>query len=233
MLHDSEESAFASQAKSLGAGTTLLIDTYDTEAGAAKAVAAAGPGLGAVRIDSGNLPEQAHRVRRILDDLGAAGTRIVATGDLDEFTLQEYRSAPIDSFGVGTRLVTGSGAPTAELVYKMVARARNADPQAPLDAVSKRSPSKATIGGRKTAFRRLHDGVARAEVLLASGDGETAVDLPAHRPLLVPLVVGGLPVGQQADLAAARERHRRSCAELPRRALQIEPGEPALPTEHR
>ena len=88
--------------------------------GVANAVAAAGPTLGAVRIDSGELGVLARQVREQLDRLGATQTRIVVSGDLDEFSIAALRAAPVDSYGVGTSLVTGSGAPTASMVYKLV-----------------------------------------------------------------------------------------------------------------
>ncbi|MFP5368436.1 MAG: nicotinate phosphoribosyltransferase [Actinomycetes bacterium] len=122
LLHDSEPEAFAAQVAALGKGTSLLVDTYDVEQGVRNAVAAGGPDLGAVRLDSGDLVEQARWVRQLLDDLGNHQTRIVVTSDLDEFAIGLLASAPVDSYGVGTSLVTGSGAPTAGMVYKLVSR---------------------------------------------------------------------------------------------------------------
>ncbi len=230
LVHDSEEDAFRSQVASLGTGTTLLIDTFDTEEGARRAVAAAGPDLGAVRLDSGDLGVHAQRVRAILDSAGATGTRIVATGDLDEYACRDLAGAPIDGYGIGTRLVTGSGAPTAELVYKLVARAAEPGPEAPLEPVWKTSEAKATIGGRKEAYRVMVDGVASREVLVVDRSSHTPAP-QRRRDLLVHLVGDGTPRAP-ADLAAARERHRSSLAELPGEALLLDPGEPAIPTEH-
>lgn len=227
LLHDSEEAAFASQLASLGSGTTLLIDTYDTDTGAQRAVGAGGTSLGGVRIDSGYLPEESRRVRGILDRLGATRTRIVATGDLDEFRLIECADAPIDLYGIGTKLVTGSGAPTAELVYKLVARSREAG--GPLEAVWKESADKKSVGGRKAAYRRIENGRAVAEVLDIDPHTGQEPDAGTHRPLLVPLVEQG-EVVWRGTLEDARERHRASCAELPDGALDIGPGEPAIPT---
>ncbi len=227
LLHDSERDAFAAQVAALGKGTTLLVDTYDVAAAVRTAVEVAGPGLGAVRLDSGDLLDQAHEVRALLDELGATQTRIVVTGDLDEYAIAALAAAPVDGYGVGTSLVTGSGAPTAALVYKMVARAATDDPDAGLVAVEKRSAAKATRGGRKWALRRLDsDGVAAAEVV-GTGAAPSADD--QHRPLLVPLVRGGDIVGRE-PLDDARERHVRSRAELPATALQLSRGEPAIPT---
>ncbi len=232
LVHDSEDSAFASQVASQGTQTTLLIDTYDTEEGAARAVAAAGPQLGAVRLDSGDLAEHARRVRALLDGMGATETRIVATSDLDEFQIQGLATAPVDGYGVGTRVVTGSGAPTAEMVYKLVARSDDADPGSPLRPVWKTSEAKATVGGRKAAYRQLAGGTAVRELVVADLDHHAAPPEQEHRDLLVQLVRDGEPVAT-TDLSEARAQHRRSIAELPAEALLLEPGPAAIPTEHR
>jgi nicotinate phosphoribosyltransferase len=227
LLHDSERHAFATQLASAGAGTTLLVDTYDVERAVRTAVELAGPELGAVRIDSGDLGVVASEVRALLDSLGAVKTRIVVTGDLDEYSIAALAAAPVDGYGVGTSLVTGSGAPTAALVYKLVARADSDDPDAPLRPVAKRSVGKPSKGGRKWAVREI-DGHGRARTEVVS-TAELA-PAPHERPLLVPLVRGGEIVGRE-PLPAARERHRRSLAELPPHALQLSRGYAALPTE--
>lgn len=227
LLHDGERDAFAAQIAALGKDTTLLVDTYDVAEAVRTAVELAGPELGAVRLDSGDLLLLAHRVRRQLDELGAAKTRIVVTSDLDEYAIAALRAAPVDAYGVGTQLVTGSGHPTASLVYKLVARAASDEPDAPLVPVAKKSPGKPSHGGRKTALRAYDaDGVAEAEVLRT---GETGPVGPELRELLVPLVLGGETVGRE-PLAAARGRHERSRAELPLSATQLSRGEPVLPT---
>jgi len=100
-----EQAAFRAQVAALGIGTTLLVDTYDITAGVANAIAAAGPELGAVRIDSGDLGVLARQVRAQLDGLGATTTRIVVSGDLDEFAIAALRAEPVDSYGVGTSVV--------------------------------------------------------------------------------------------------------------------------------
>ena len=115
-----EKAAFRAQVDALGVGTTLFVDTYDITQGVANAVEAAGPELGAVRIDSGDLGVLARQVRAQLDGLGATKTRIVVSGDLDEFAIAGLRAEPVDIYGVGTSVVTGSGAPTASMVYKLV-----------------------------------------------------------------------------------------------------------------
>jgi nicotinate phosphoribosyltransferase len=224
LLYDSEEQAFAAQIAALGQTTTLLVDTYDVPTAVKAAVRVAGPSLGAVRIDSGDLPVVAREVRAQLDSLGATKTRIVLTGDLDEFSIAGLAAVPVDGYGVGTSLVTGSGAPTAALVYKLVARE---DPQRPgeLMPVAKRSVGKPSKGGRKWAARQLDEaGVAHSELVAEQPDfGERA------RPLLQPLVSDGSPVGAE-DLGAARDRHRRALAELPAYARQLSRGYPAIPT---
>ena len=226
LVHDDEREAFAAQVAGLGAGTTLLVDTYDVEAAVRAAVEIAGPGLRAVRLDSGDLLAQAGQVRRQLDALGARDTRIIVTSDLDEYAIAALAAAPVDGYGVGTSLVTGSGAPTAGLVYKLVARE---DAAGDLVGVAKRSPDKAGVAGRKWA-RRARDagGVARAELI---GTGPPPPDVGADRPLLTPLVVQGRVIGRE-PLTAARDRHTASLAELPPAARQLSRGEPVLPTAH-
>ncbi|MET7299895.1 nicotinate phosphoribosyltransferase [Embleya sp. NPDC005575] len=228
LLHDDEREAFAAQVAALGADTTLLVDTYDVASAVRTAVEVAGHELGAVRLDSGDLLLLAHRVRAQLDELGAVKTRIVVTSDLDEYAIASLRAAPVDAYGVGTQLVTGSGQPTASLVYKLVARAMSNAPDAPLVAVAKKSPGKPSHGGRKSAVRRYDaDGVAEAEVLRPFRADAEAV--PGERELLVPLVVDGEIVGRE-PLSAARARHARSREELPLSATQLSRGEPVLPT---
>jgi nicotinate phosphoribosyltransferase len=234
LIHDDEATAFRAQLDALGAGTTLLVDTFDVPTAVQTAVDVAGPAeLGALRIDSGDLVELARQVRRQLDRLGAVKTRIVVTSDLDEFAIAALASAPVDSYGVGTSVVTGSGAPTAGLVYKMVARTDD-DPAAPTwRAVAKASPGKVDHGGHKRAFRR-HDagGRAIAEVIRyrdePADDGLPAPD-PNERPLLTPLVRSGEIVGRES-LEAARATHRDARRALPPAGLRLSPGEAAIDT---
>jgi nicotinate phosphoribosyltransferase len=234
LLHDDEEAAFASQVASLGPGTTLLVDTYDVRRGVQNAVRAAGGRLGAVRLDSGDLGVLAVEVRRQLDSLGAHDTKITVTSDLDEYAIASLAAAPVDSYGVGTSLVTGSGAPTCGMVYKLVARA---DSSGVLQPVAKASTAKTSTGGRKVAARRYDvDGRAVEEVVV------TGADLPVQewepddgdlRPLQVPLVVDGAVdsrwVGSYGVQNAAN-RHREARAELPRGARRLSAGDPAIPT---
>ncbi|CAL9429464.1 Nicotinate phosphoribosyltransferase pncB1 [Streptomyces sp. enrichment culture] len=229
LLHDTERDAFTAQVESMGSGTTLLVDTYDVAEAVRTAVEVAGPGLGAVRIDSGDLLLLAHRVRQQLDELGARDTRIIVTSDLDEYAIASLAAAPVDAYGVGTQLVTGSGHPTASMVYKLVARADSSDPGAPLRPVAKKSMGgKLSVGGVKWAARRPDaDGVAEAEVV---GTGEVPAELADHL-LTVDLVRGGEIVARER-LEAARERHLRARDGLPLSATQLSRGEPVLPTEY-
>ncbi|MFI6508240.1 nicotinate phosphoribosyltransferase [Streptosporangium sp. NPDC050855] len=222
LLHDSEEQAFRAQLDSLGAATTLLVDTYDVTEAVRTAVELAGPTLGAIRLDSGDLAQMAHEVREQLDGLGAHKTRIIVTSDLDEYAIAALSAAPVDGYGVGTSLVTGSGSPTAAMVYKLVARE---DAEGVMRPVAKKSVGKPSQGGRKTAFRELEpDGTAAAEVVTVSGEHPDGA-----RPLQVPLVRDGEVVGREG-LVTARARHRESLAELPPNAHQLSRGYAAIPT---
>jgi nicotinate phosphoribosyltransferase len=229
LLHDSERDAFQAQVNTLGRGTTLLIDTYDVAEAVRTAVEVAGTDLGAVRIDSGDLLLVAHRVRQQLDELGATGTKIVVTSDLDEYAIASLAAAPVDAYGVGTQLVTGSGHPTSSMVYKLVARTESAEPDAPLVPVAKKSTGgKTSVGGRKWAARRLDAyGAAEAEVI---GTGSVPAEL-ADRQLLVELVKGGEVVARE-PLDTVRDRHAAARAGLPMSATQLSRGEPVLPTEY-
>ena len=225
LLHDDEADAFRAQVSSLGSGTTLLVDTYDVEDAVRLGVEIAGTGLGAVRLDSGDLGVLAMRVRKELDDLGATRTRIVVTSDLDEYAIGALAAAPVDGYGVGTQLVTGSGSPTCGFVYKLVARE---DEDGQMMAVAKKSVDKISVGGRKYALRRMDEhGVAEIEEI---GIGTPPVDDGNDRELLVQLVRDGEVVGRE-PLDAARERHVTARAELPWSVQQMSKGEPVIPTK--
>jgi putative nicotinate phosphoribosyltransferase len=229
LVHDSERHAFETQLASLGPATTLLVDTYDVPRAVRTAVEVAGRDLGAVRIDSGDLPVLARQVRALLDELGATRTRIVLTGDLDEFSIAALGAVPVDGYGVGTSLVTGSGAPTAALVYKLVARASSAGGDEELEPVAKRSVGKPGRGGRKWAVRhRDEHGIALSERISLSPPEAGPLD----RELLVPLVTDGQIIGPTGveGVEEARARHRETLAELPPYALQLSRGYPAIPT---
>lgn len=227
LVHDSEEEAFRAQIEAMGEGTTLLIDTYDIEAGVASAIRVGGVNLGAVRIDSGDLPVVVRAVREQLDSLGATGTRIVVTNDLNEHTIAGLRGAPVDVFGVGTSVVTGSGSPAVGLVYKLVSRTSD---EGDFVSVAKRSSHKGNPGGKKTAFRDLVQGIASEELVSADTDYQPP---PTARALLTPLMVDGNPVGEHSAIEAvelARTHHARVVEELPASAFSLSAGEPAIPT---
>ena len=222
LLHDDEESAFRAQVATLGVGTTLLVDTYDVDQGIRTAVKVAGPELGAIRLDSGDLPTLAARARELLDELGATRTRIIVTSDLDEYAIAGMMAAPVDGYGVGTSLVTGSGAPTMGMVYKLVER--DGVP------VAKRSLGKPSVGGRKSAVRR-HDasGTATAEVVTS----EAVLPRDGDRPLIVELVRGGeicAPATPREALAAARAHHQRARGAMPPEAFALSRGDCAIET---
>ena len=215
-----EQAAFRAQVDALGVNTTLLVDTYDITAGVANAVAVAGTALGGVRIDSGDLGVLARQVRRQLDDLGARHTRIVVSGDLDEFAIAALRAEPVDSYGVGTSVVTGSGAPTANMVYKLV--------EVDGMPVEKRSSRKESHGGFKHAMRLARPtGTILEEVVYPAGRPPAITE--ASRELTVPLVRGGDPLVDD-NLTAARARAAAGLKSLPWDGLKFSRGEPAIPT---
>lgn len=225
LAHDTEADAFRSQVEALGAGTTLLVDTYDIAQGIRTAVEVAGAGLGAVRLDSGDLAEESHKARALLDSLGATSTRIVVTSDLDEFVIAALADAPIDGYGVGTRVATGSGHPTASMVYKLVAIA-DGDGQ-PLRPVAKKSKDKASVGGRKHPFRAYDaGGTLRAEWFTGQ---DAPAPGPKARPVQVPLVRGGEVVHRPA-LDEVRAFAATSLAALPAEARSVAAGPAYLTT---
>lgn len=228
LLHDTEEEAFAAQVKAHGPSTTLLVDTYDVTRGVDRAVRAAGTGLGGVRLDSGDLLTQARDVRAQLDSLGATATQITVTSDLDEYAIAGLAAAPVDSYGVGTSLVTGSGFPTVGLVYKLVAR-QNDDGD--WVSVAKASTNKASVGGRKFPVRRIgDDGHATGEIV---GVGAPPEITGESRDLQVRFVSDGridkAHTGPDAVTAAAARRAA-SIDELPDTAHKLQRGEPAIDT---
>lgn len=220
-----ETDAFRAQVARLGTGTTLLVDTYDITRGVANAIEAAGPELGAVRIDSGDLGILARQVRDQLDSLGAHKTKIVVSGDLDEYAIASLRAEPVDIYGVGTSLVTGSGAPTAGMVYKLVE----------IDGipVAKRSSHKESHGGAKGAARIARpSGTVTEEVLYPAGAPAPEVAGHATTPLQVPLVRDGAVVADAGTLTDAREHLRAALVTLPWEGLGLSHGEPAIPTRY-
>lgn len=236
LLHDTEEDAFRAQIAAFGPKTTLLVDTYDIAQGVERAVRIAGTELGAVRIDSGDLPTVVAAVREQLDGLGAVDTKITVTSDLDEFTIAGLSGAPVDSYGVGTAVVTGSGFPAAGMVYKLVARR---DDTGEWVAVAKASTHKASVGGRKNAARRLDSTrTAREEIVFIGDgpDGEDEFEAGSHlRPLMVQLMSDGVAdpafVGVEGT-RAARAHRSEVMQELPIEAFRLGRGEPVIPTSY-
>jgi nicotinate phosphoribosyltransferase len=216
-----EKAAFRAQVDALGVGTTLLVDTYDITAGVANAVEVAGTELGAVRIDSGDLGVLARQVRAQLDGLGATRTKIVVSGDLDEFAIAGLRAEPVDIYGVGTSVVTGSGAPTASMVYKLV--------EVEGLPVEKRSAQKQSHGGRKKATRLAKASGTIVEEIVHPADAAAPASELVARDLTVPLVRKGEPVAE-FGLAAARDRVAAGLHSLPWDGLKLSRGEPAIPT---
>jgi len=222
LLHDNEEQAFKAQIASMGTETTLLVDTYDVKNAVETAVRLTEGKIRAVRLDSGDLATSAVEVRKQLDELGAKQTRITVTSDLDEYTIAALAIAPIDSYGVGTSLVTGSGFPTAGFVYKLVAHSDNGD----WVDVAKTSKLKTNRGGKKYASRVVENGVAKFE--------QISSEPQAGRALQVPFITNGSIsteyLGVQGT-ALAREHHKMAISELPAGALRLSRGEPAIPVE--
>ncbi|WP_320065038.1 nicotinate phosphoribosyltransferase [Micromonospora sp. RTGN7] len=218
LLHDDEKTAFASQVATLGKDTTLLVDTYDISQGIRNAIEVAGPELRAIRIDSGDLTVIAQQSRELLDSLGATETKIIVSGDLDEYAVATLAAEPVDMYGAGTAVVTGSGAPTAGLVYKLVEVAGR--------SVVKRSEHKATIGGRKVAVRRHKPtGTATEEVVVSQGVPDRQ---PHDRLLQRAYVIGGEPVAP-TTLDESREHLRQCLISIPWEGLKLSAGDPAVP----
>lgn len=218
LLHDDEATAFASQVAALGKNTTLLVDTYDIAQGIRNAIAVAGPDLRAVRIDSGDLSVLAQHSRELLDSLGATETKIVVSGDMDEYSIASLAAEPVDIYGAGTAVVTGSGAPTAGLVYKLV--------EVEGRPVVKRSENKATVGGRKTAVRRHKPtGTATEEVVVSQG----VPDHEVNDRLLQRAFVAAGDVLPAPTLAEGREHLRQCLISIPWEGLKLSAGDPAIP----
>ena len=233
LVHDSERQAFESQIAALGTNTTLLVDTYNIEEAVKTAVEVAGPNLGGVRIDSGDLAALAQRVRNQLDALGATNTKITVTNDLDEYAIASLQTAPVDSYGVGTQLVTGSGAPTCAMVYKLTERANNAGHMEP---VAKKSVDKATAPGAKLAFRSYEYSLADCEHVISGSEDKLAAYQPEDgwKDLLVDYVTNGENHSEYQGHDAIVNAHNyraQALAELPIGAQSLMKGDPVIPTE--
>lgn len=238
LLHDSEEQAFRAQVDAFGPETTLLVDTYDVPRGISLAVQVAGTGLGSIRIDSGDLPTVVAAARAQLDSLGAVNTRITVTSDLDEHSIAGLSASPVDAFGVGTSVVTGSGEPAAGMVYKLVAHKNEADSWT---SVAKTSTAKLSVGGRKQAMRRMDSsGIAQEEIVVlkdgSANDLEPDAPSGLDRPLLVPLVVDGTVDERYLGVAGTeRARAHRAAVmqELPIESFRLGRGDAVIPTSYR
>ncbi|PAU68089.1 nicotinate phosphoribosyltransferase [Bifidobacterium criceti] len=233
LVHDSERAAFESQINALGRNTTLLVDTYNIEEAVKTAVEVAGPELGGVRIDSGDLASLAQRVRNQLDALGAVNTKITVTNDLDEYAIASLQTAPVDSYGVGTQLVTGSGAPTCAMVYKLTEREGGDGTMVP---VAKKSTNKATVPGRKLAFRSYEYSLADCEHVISGSKAALDAFTPDEgwQDLLVDLVDHGQIDDQWRGHDAiinARAHHEEALNALPITAQSLMRGDPVIPTQ--
>lgn len=150
LLYDKEEDAFKAQLKSNKKNMTLLVDTYDIKKAIEKGVKIGGSKLKYIRLDSGNLIHSVRKIRKQLDSLGNVHTKIIVTSDLNEEVIESLAPEPVNAYGIGTALVTGSGYPTANLVYKLVSRKNKFGK---FINVSKNSKNKHSYGGRKIATR--------------------------------------------------------------------------------
>lgn len=215
--HDSEIEAFEHFALAQPDNVVLLIDTYDTEAAAEKIVALApklqekGISIKAVRLDSGDLVEHSGRVRKILDTGGLKEVRIFTSGNLDEYILNHFTEvdAPIDGFGVGTRMVTSSDKAYLDCAYKL-------EEYAGLPR-RKRSEGKATWPGRKQVYRHYNDAGAMAYDLLTLD-----ADRRHGHPLLEHVMKNGIRVGPTISLSASRDFAQKELAKLPKALQQLD-----------
>ena len=212
---DSELAAFRAYASSFPDSTTLLVDTYDTLDGVRNAIAVAremeraGHRLQAIRLDSGDLVELARESRRLLDDAGLEYVEVFASGGLDELDVDATlrAGAPIDGFGVGTRVGVSADAPFADSVYKLVEYGGR--------PVMKLGPGKRTAPGPKQVFR-YHDreGSLVRDVIGVADEGPTGAECA---PLLSLVMEGGRRLGPSAPLEELRERFARGFRRLPQR----------------
>lgn len=220
-----EAAAFQSQVDSHGVGTTLLVDTYDITQGVKTAIEVAGTELGAVRIDSGDLGVLTRQVRQQLDDLGAHNTKIIVSSDLDEYAIAGLRGDPVDGFGVGTSVVTGSGAPTASMVYKLV--------EVDGHPVAKRSRNKQSAGGTKRAIRTHRDtGTAVEEIVFPFDADMPDIGHLNATELTIPLMRDGEIVPGLATLSQSRDYLAKQLITLPWEGLALSKDEPVINTRY-
>lgn len=213
----SEAEAFRAYARDFPAAAVLLIDTYDTVEGARRAASVAnelraeGVSIRGVRLDSGDLGALARAVRDVLDEEGCEDLRIFASSDLDEYRIHQLvaEDAPIDAFGVGTRLGTSADAPSLGGVYKLVA--------GPHGPVMKRSSGKPSLPGVKQVYREELNGVAVADTIALAGERGVR-----GRPLLAQVMASGRRVAPPESLATLSQRRAAAVARLPEAARRLD-----------
>jgi nicotinate phosphoribosyltransferase len=224
MAHPTEQAAFEAYVAVFPSAAILLIDTYDTLTGAARAAAIARDRLKGVRLDSGDLGALSVAVRQILDGAGCTSAKIVASGDLNEHRIAELRraGAPIDLYGVGTDLVTSIDAPALGGVYKLVEIGdveRGAGEER--TPIAKFSEGKATLPGAHQVHRfRDRSGKLVRDVIALEGEPMS----PEAEPLLAPVMARGARVAPPEGLDAVRLRARAQLAGLPEALLSIDDG---------
>ncbi|MDO4929016.1 MAG: nicotinate phosphoribosyltransferase [Corynebacterium sp.] len=219
--HPNEKAAFQAQIDALGVGTTLLVDTYDISQGVRNAIEVAGTNLGGVRIDSGDLGQMTTLVRQELDNLGAYNTKIVVSSDLDEYAIAGLRGSPVDSFGVGTSVVTGSGAPTAGMVYKLV--------EVDGYPVAKRSWGKKMVGGTKRGIRSHRaTGTAVEELIIPFDAPKPESEQLDIRELTIPYMRDGQVVENLPTLEESRAYLAGQLVSLPWEGLALSKDDPVL-----
>jgi nicotinate phosphoribosyltransferase len=217
-----EEEAFVSFARANPNNVTFLIDTYDTVRGAKYAVNAArrllteGIRTQAVRLDSGDFLALSKEVRLILDQNGVSDIRILASGNIDEYMIRTLISnkAPIDAFGVGTKLDTSEDAPYMECAYKLM----EYDGRARL----KKSAGKATLPGRKQVMRCFKDGTMVRDTVTLEGDRQEGA------PLIEKVMDQGRRLSPPPDLTALAAHTKSQLQSLPEnlRRLAVAPSYP-------
>ena len=226
LAFENEIDAFKAQVEALGKNTTLLVDTYNIEQGIRNAVQVAGSDLGGIRIDSGDLREETINARKLLDELGAMNSKIVLSSDIDEFTIAELldNGTPVDVIGAGTRVVTGSGHPTAKMVFKLVERE---DENGQMVPVSKKASGKKSIGGFKKAYRTFTEGKISGEYFVNRND--VFISKEETVPMQKVFADNGeffIPSVEQS-----RRLHQQVLKQLPDEARLISAGNAALQAE--
>ncbi len=224
MAHPSEEAAFEGYVATFPNASILLIDTYDTLRGAARAADIAREKLKGVRLDSGDLLALSQAVRKILDEHGCQHAQIVASGDLNEHRIAELRAAgaPIDTYGVGTDLVTSLDAPALGGVYKLVELERGGE----RTPIAKFSEGKGTLPGPHQIYRH-RDAKGTLERDVIALEDERPEDVGGGEPLLVQVMKNGRRMEPAESLARIRERSRAELASLSSDLLSLAEPTPA------